>query len=139
MDEFLISSCLNQDLKVFGNSFEDGRLIFRKGFSEILPEFLQKNSSKKRYIENYSYNNSIKNGFQDLESLIEDSKEWHNYLENFWDMDLIRVKANKFIKNNISYENLNDNDKYFLAVDILNFKDVFYKLLKLEIWFSLLD
>tara|TARA_B100000242_G_scaffold209373_1_gene152109 strand:- start:4630 stop:6219 length:1590 start_codon:yes stop_codon:yes gene_type:complete len=139
LDQFLIASCLNQDVSFFSNSINDGRLILRKGFEKLLPDFHIKTSTKSRKINETEYIGSIKRNFFQLESLLKESYNWHPFLKEWWDVDKIRIECEELLEQNLSNKSNEDISQSFLLNNILDYEKEFLKLFNLSIWFSKLE
>lgn len=93
LDERLISTLLQQDPALFGESAGRGRLIHRRAFAPFLPPFLRDNPTKNRDLEDNGLMAGLSQQRQALECCLAASANWPPALARWWDLGAIRQEA----------------------------------------------
>ena len=126
IDEYIVKVLLDQNPLLFCSSHNETRLIARNSFSDVLPPFLIKNSSKDRITNKETFNKQ--NSQIRIDSLMEEILRFDNQMLNCFNYKKMFSEVNNQL--NEKYLNIN----YLIEVEFS-----LSTLLKLCLWGEELD
>jgi len=121
LDEFMISTLLQQDYILFGDNLLNRRQIHRMSFYEYLPKLIRNNPNKNNFLTDETFKVAYSQQLKNLILTFENFKNTHSLVRNWWDVKKLIFLAEKIInKTETKFENILELNNCFDKINLIN-------------------